>query len=106
MSNVEEIADSITEPWKPVVVAEANGFHLKVAKLDGDFPWHRHEAEDELFHCVSGSFRIELREPHETVTMRPGDVFVVPRGREHRPVADAPAVSMLFEPAETKQYGD
>jgi len=58
--NVEEIAESISEPWKPVVVAEANGFQMKVAKLHGEFPWHVHEAEDELFYCTEGSFRIEL----------------------------------------------
>jgi quercetin dioxygenase-like cupin family protein len=103
--NVERIADSISEPWKPVVVAEANGFQMKVARLHGEFPWHAHDAEDELFYCTEGSFRIEL-EGEDAVVLQAGDVFVVPSGRRHRPVADEPAVTILFEPAETKQYGD
>jgi len=103
--NVEEIAGSISEPWKPVVVAEGNGFQMKVAKLHGEFPWHVHEAEEELFYCTEGSFRIEL-EGADPQVLRAGDVFVVPAGRRHRPVADEPAITILFEPARTKQYGD
>ena len=103
--NIEDLAASIGEPWQPVVVAEANGFQMKVAKLDGEFPWHVHENEDELFHCVQGSFTIEL-EGGQPVTLQRGDVFVVPKGTRHRPLAAEPAVTLLYEPAETKQYGD
>ena len=103
--NVERISRSIAEPWKPVVVAEANGFQMKVAKLHGEFPWHVHDAEDELFYCTEGTFRIEL-EGADPVVLEAGDVVVVPAGRRHRPVADEPAVTVLFERAETKQYGD
>jgi quercetin dioxygenase-like cupin family protein len=104
-ANIEEIAESISEPWQPVVVAEANGFQMKVAKLHGEFPWHAHASEDELFYCTEGSFRIEL-EGEDPVVLRGGDVFVVAAGRGHRPVADEPAVAILFEPSATKQYGD
>ena len=103
--NVEEMAAAITEPWRPQVVAEVQGFQLKIARLHGEFPWHVHEEEDELFHCVEGSFRIEL-EGAAHVELRRGDVVVVPAGARHRPVAEEPAVALLFERAETKQYGD
>ena len=103
--NVNELAQALKEPWKPVVAAEANGFQLKVVRLDGEFPWHVHEAEDELFYCLTGSFRIE-NEGTMSVTLSSGDTYVVPAGTRHRPVADEPAVALLFERAETKQYGD
>lgn len=103
--NVNELALSLKEPWKPVVAAEANGFQLKVVRLEGEFPWHTHAAEDELFYCLSGSFRIES-EGAGSVTLSPGDAHVVPAGTRHRPVADQPAVAFVFERAKTKQYGD
>jgi len=103
--NVNELARSLKEPWKPVVAAEASGFQLKVVRLEGEFPWHTHEAEDELFCCLTGSFRID-NDGAMSVTLSSGDTFVVPAGTRHRPVADQPAVALLFERAETKQYGD
>ena len=103
--NVEAVAGSINEPWQPVTIAEANGFQMKLAKLHGEFPWHVHDNEDELFYCTKGSFRIELQEA-DPVLLEAGDVFVVRAGRRHRPVAEAPAVTNLFERAETTQYGD
>ena len=102
--SLDAIATSITEPWKPVVVAEANGFQMKVAKLHGEFPWHAHDNEDELFYCTEGSFRIEI-EGADPIDLETGDVFVVPAGTRHRPVAVEPAIAILFERAETKQYG-
>ena len=103
--NVHRMAAAIDERWRPEVVAEVQGFQLKVVRLEGEFPWHVHEGEDELFQCIDGSFRIEI-EGSEPVAMERGDVFVVPAGVRHRPVADAPAAALLFERAETKQYGD
>jgi mannose-6-phosphate isomerase-like protein (cupin superfamily) len=103
--NVHELAQSLKEPWKPVVAAEANGFQLKVARLEGEFPWHSHEAEDKLFYCLTGSFRID-NEGGPPVTLYAGDIYIVPAGTPHRPVADQPATALLFERAETKQYGD
>jgi quercetin dioxygenase-like cupin family protein len=103
--NVTGVAAALEEPWRPEVVAEVQGFQLKVVRLHGEFPWHAHEAEDELFHCVEGSFRIEI-EGQDAAVMHPGDVVVVPAGVRHRPVAPEPAVALLFERAETAQYGD
>ena len=105
MKNVREVAESLTEPWKPIVVADVNGFQMKVAKLLGEFPWHSHQDEDELFYCFTGSFRIE-QEDGPSVALTAGDVFVVPAGRRHRSVAHDAAVAVVFERAETKQYGD
>jgi mannose-6-phosphate isomerase-like protein (cupin superfamily) len=104
MQNARAVAARLTEPWKPVVVGEANGFLMKVVRLEGVFPWHAHEREDEMFFCLQGSFRIEQDwAPH--VELSEGDVFTVPAGRRHRPVAAQPAVAILFERSETKQYG-
>jgi mannose-6-phosphate isomerase-like protein (cupin superfamily) len=105
MKNVNRMAESLSEPWKPLVVADVSGFQMKVAMLLGTFPWHAHDEEDELFYCLSGSFRIEL-EGESAQSLTAGDVVVVPAGRRHRPVADDSAVAVVFERAETKQYGD
>ncbi|HET9199395.1 MAG TPA: cupin domain-containing protein [Dehalococcoidia bacterium] len=103
--NLQEIARELSEPWQPRLVAEANGFQMKVVRLSGEFPWHKHEREDELFYCLEGAFRIEL-EGAEPVSLRAGTVFVVPAGAQHRPVADEPALAVLFEREETTQHGD
>lgn len=104
MQNVNQVADRLTEPWKSVVVGEANGFLVKAVMLHGTFPWHVHEREDELFYCLRGTFRIE-QEWSPTAVLEEGDVLTVQAGRRHRPIADEPAVALLFEKAETKQYG-
>jgi len=89
--------------WSPKVVAELNGQHVKLVKFQGPFVWHSHEHEDELFYVVRGSFNMEF--PDRTVTLQAGDMIVVPRGIEHRPVADAEVEVMLFEPASTVNTG-
>ncbi len=94
----------IHEHWRPKVVAELNGQEVKLAKFQGDFVWHRHEHEDELFLGVAGSFRVEFRDRIETI--HPGQLIVVPRGVEHRTVADAEAAALIFEPAATRNTGD
>jgi quercetin dioxygenase-like cupin family protein len=101
------ITDAIAQlpgPWQPVDVAVANDAVVRVARLEGEFPWHEHE-EDELFLCWDGSFRIEL-DNAEPVTLTQGDIFVVPRGTRHRPVAQTRAHALLIERPETRQYGD
>ena len=100
------LAGEISEPWRPMDVLTVNDAVIRIARLDGEFPWHRHD-EDELFLCWEGSFRIELRaDGVSTVTLHAGELFVVPAGAEHRPIADEPAVTLLLERPETKQYGN
>lgn len=104
---VINLADKLAcfeERWHPHVVAELNGQQVKLAKLEGEFLWHSHAAEDELFFVLSGTLRIELREGD--VTLGPGEMCVVPRGVEHRPVAESLVTLMLFEPISTRHTGE
>ena len=102
--NLAERLATIREPWRPLLVGELNGQEVKLAKLQGEFVWHHHEHEDELFLGVSGRFRIEFRD--RTVEIGPGEFVIVPRGVEHRPVADGEAATLLFEPAGVRNTGN
>jgi mannose-6-phosphate isomerase-like protein (cupin superfamily) len=102
--NLRAELDQITELWSPRVVAELNGQFVKVAKIQGEFVWHHHAAEDELFLVLKGGFKMEFE--NETVTLREGECLVVPRGVRHRPVADQECWIALFEPAATAHTGD
>ena len=86
----------IAEHWRPRVVGELNGQAVKLVKLQGEFIWHHHEAEDELFLVITGRLRIEFREGVQE--LNPGEFLIVPRGVEHRPVAEAETTVLLFEP--------
>ncbi len=90
--------------WDPKIIAELNGQHVKLAKIKGEFVWHHHEHEDELFLVVRGRFRMEFRD--RAVELREGELLVVPRGVEHRPVADEECSILLFEPAGTVNTGN
>ena len=94
---------TITDHWRPRIAAELNGQHVKLVKFQGAFVWHHHEHEDELFLVVRGSFDMEFRD--RTVTLREGQLLVVPRGVEHRPVAEHEVEVLLFEPATTVNTG-
>ncbi|HET9595692.1 MAG TPA: cupin domain-containing protein [Anaeromyxobacteraceae bacterium] len=95
---------SFTDAWHPRIVAELNGQQVKVVKLRGAFTWHHHEREDELFLVVRGRFRMEFRD--RAVELSEGELVVVPRGVEHRPVADDEAEVLLFEPSGTLNTGN
>lgn len=94
---------AIDDHWNPRIVGELNGQHVKIAKIQGEFDWHHHENEDELFLVHRGIFRMEFRD--HTVLLAPGDMLIVPRGVEHRPVADEEAEIVMFEPAGTLNTG-
>lgn len=96
--------EEISEHWRPRVVGELNGQEVKVVKFRGEFPWHHHENEDEMFMGLRGTFRLEFRD--KSVEIGEGEFLIVPRGVEHRPVAEEEVEVMLFEPANTKNTGN
>jgi mannose-6-phosphate isomerase-like protein (cupin superfamily) len=102
--NIREKLALFSDHWNPRVVGDLNGQHVKVVKFQGEFVWHDHAAEDELFLVVRGSFRMEFRD--RSVTLNEGEFLIVPRGVEHRPVAEREVEVMLFEPAQIKHTGD
>lgn len=102
--NLAEKLALFPEHWSPKLVGELNGQHVKLVKLLGEFVWHNHEVEDELFLVVKGRFRMEFRDRH--VWLEQGEFLVVPRSIEHRPVAEEEAHVLLFEPATTLNTGD
>jgi mannose-6-phosphate isomerase-like protein (cupin superfamily) len=102
--NVREKLAMFSDHWNPRVVGELNGQHVKLAKFQGEFVWHDHAEEDEMFLVVRGSFRMDFRD--RSVTLKEGEFIIVPRGVEHRPVAEQEVEVMLFEPAEIKHTGD
>jgi mannose-6-phosphate isomerase-like protein (cupin superfamily) len=102
--SVEGAIQALTGPWQPRDLATVNEAVVRLARAEGAFPWHHH-SEDELFLCWEGTLRIEMK-GREPVVLQAGDLFVVPKGTEHRPVADAVAQALLVERIETKQYGD
>ena len=103
VSLAEKLA-GFTEQWQPRIVGELNGQHVKVVKLQGEFVWHHHDEEDELFLVVKGAMTIQLRD--RDVHLGEGEFFIVPRGVEHRPVASDEAHVLLFEPASTLNTGN
>jgi mannose-6-phosphate isomerase-like protein (cupin superfamily) len=98
------IAAALPEYWSPRVIAEIDDCYVKVAKVRGSLAWHSHDDEDELFHVLSGSLRIEMDE--RTALLGPGDVFVVPKGVRHNPVADEECLIMLIERKSTRHTGN
>ena len=102
--NLSEKLGQFTERWSPRIVGELNGQHVKLAKLEGEFTWHHHASEDELFLVLRGHLDIHLRDG--VVGLDPGEFFIVPRGVEHRPVAAGEVHVLLFEPASTLNTGN
>lgn len=99
-----EIAASLTEYWSPRVIGEVDDHYIKVARLEGTLAWHDHSGEDEMFYVLAGSLKIEMRD--RAVHLGPGEMFVVPRGVQHNPVADEECLVMLFERKTTRHTGD
>lgn len=93
-----------SETFKPKVIAQMNDYQFKLARVEGDFVWHQHEDTDEAFIVIEGEMRIDFRDG--SVTLREGEMFVVPRGVEHKPFAAAQTKIMLIEPAGTRNTGD
>ena len=102
--NLSDKLSLITEHWRPKVVGALNGQEVKLAKFQGTFVWHHHDAEDELFLGIEGRFIVEFRD--RSVEVGPGEFLIVPRGVEHRTVAESEAHVLLFEPAATRNNGN
>ena len=103
--NLSEKFASFTDQWSPKVIGEVNDAAVKLAKLEGDFEWHHHEHEDELFLVVKGQLTIKLRD-QEDIVLSEGECVIIPRGLEHLPVAEKEAHVLLFEPKSTLNTGN
>ena len=101
--NLSEKFELFSEYWSPRVVGELNGQYVKLVKFKGEFVWHNHAHEDELFLVIKGSLRIELKE--SSVTLNEGEFYIVPKGVDHKPIADEEVHVMLLEPKSTEQTG-
>jgi mannose-6-phosphate isomerase-like protein (cupin superfamily) len=102
--NLAEKFSLFNDYCNPRIIGELNGQHVKAVKLKGEFVWHKHDHEDELFLVIKGNFNMELRD--KTITLNEGEFFIVPRGIEHKPVAKEEVHIILFEPATTLNTGD
>jgi mannose-6-phosphate isomerase-like protein (cupin superfamily) len=102
--DLSQMLDRFDDHWSPRIIAELNGQQVKLAKFLGEFPWHAHPEEDEMFLVIQGSFTMEFRD--RSVELREGQMLVVPRGIEHRPVATQECAVMMVEPAGLVNTGD
>lgn len=101
---IDEVMECVKGHWRPKVIAELNGQEVKVVRIKGEFPWHHHADVDEMFMGWKGVFRLEFRD--RSVQCGPGDIIVVPRGVEHRPIAAEEAEILIFEPAGVRNTGN
>jgi mannose-6-phosphate isomerase-like protein (cupin superfamily) len=102
--NLSDKLGQFTEKWNPRIIGELNGQHVKLVKVEGEFIWHQHADEDELFLVLSGQLSIHLRD--RTIDLEQGEFFIVPRGVEHKPVAESETHILVFEPASTLNTGN
>ena len=102
--NINEKLGMFVDYWNPRVIGELNGQHVKAVKLNGEFVWHHHEHEDELFLVIKGKLRMEFRD--KTIEVNEGEFIIVPRGIQHKPVAEEEVHLILFEPANTLNTGN
>jgi len=103
--NLKQKFDLFTETWSPKIVGEVNNCFVKLVKLKGEFVWHHHEDEDELFLVIKGRLRIKLK-GHEDVVLSEGEMFIVPRKVEHKTIAEKESHVLLFEPKTTSNTGN
>lgn len=102
--NIKDKLDLFDDLWSPKIIGELNGQYVKVVKFQGEYVWHAHENEDELFLVIDGEMDLHLRD--RTVNLKTGEFFIVSRGIEHKPVAKDICSALLFEPAATRNTGD
>lgn len=102
--NIDSKLEQINDHWNPRIIGELNGQQVKAVKIQGEFIWHHHDHEDELFFVIKGKLKMEFRD--KTVEIGPGEMIVVPHGVEHRPVAEEEVHMLLFEPASTLNTGN
>lgn len=102
--NIEQKLSLFSDYWNPKIVGELNGQHVKLVKLKGEFIWHKHDNEDELFYVLKGSLKMEYRD--KTIIINEHEFLIVPKGIEHRPIAENEVSIMLFEPATTLNTGN
>ena len=102
--NLQEKLSKFSEHWSPKIVAQMNDYHLKLAKVQGEFVWHDHPETDEVFLVVKGKLDIHFRDG--MITLNEGEMYVVPKGVEHKPVAESECHILLIEPAGTVNTGD
>ncbi|TAG82128.1 MAG: cupin domain-containing protein [Burkholderiales bacterium] len=100
----KQVAESLDEFWSPRVLGEFDDSYIKVAKVKGVLAWHNHEFEDELFYVLKGQFKIEMHD--KTVVLNPGEMYIVPKGVMHNPIAEDECLIMLIEKKSTKHTGD
>jgi mannose-6-phosphate isomerase-like protein (cupin superfamily) len=102
--NLNEKFARFSDHWSPKVIGQLNNHQVKVVKFQGDFVWHSHEKEDELFMVIDGSFTMELRD--KQIEVHPGELIIIPHGTEHRPVAKEEVSVLLFEPGTVVNTGE
>ncbi len=102
--NINDKLSSFSEHWNPKIVGELNGQHVKLVKLKGEFVWHKHDNEDELFYVLKGTLKMAFRDKIEVI--QENEFIIVPKGVEHKPIADEEVHVMLFEPASTINTGN
>lgn len=101
--NIADKFSQFNDHWSPKIIGELNGQEVKIAKVKGEFVWHDHTHEDEMFLIIKGSLKIEFRD-HTTI-LNEGEMLVIPRGIEHKPIAEEECHILLFEPSSTKHTG-
>ncbi|MGB5464059.1 MAG: cupin domain-containing protein [Aureibaculum sp.] len=102
--NIKQKFSLFTEQWSPKIIGQLNGQDVKLAKLQGEFVWHNHKKEDELFYIVKGSLKIAFRD--KIVKLKEGDMLIIPKGIEHKPIAKEEVWVLLFEPSSIKHSGE